>query len=75
MESPRPVLTRRRRILVLKDGQVVEQGNHSQLMAMNGMFARMWTAQAEVAQEAYAEVPEAPEGAVAGNGATPSGTA
>ena len=34
-----------RRILVLKDGQIVEQGNHKQLLERNGVFAGMWADQ------------------------------
>ncbi|KAI0696736.1 hypothetical protein BC835DRAFT_1405891 [Cytidiella melzeri] len=32
-------------ILVLKDGQIVEQGNHQELLAKGGMFASMWADQ------------------------------
>ncbi|KAI0093127.1 hypothetical protein BDY19DRAFT_922216 [Irpex rosettiformis] len=32
-------------ILVLKDGQIVEQGNHTELLAMGGHFASMWADQ------------------------------
>ncbi|KAL6308193.1 hypothetical protein BKA93DRAFT_726289 [Sparassis latifolia] len=32
-------------ILVLKDGQIVEQGSHSELLALDGVFAKMWAAQ------------------------------
>jgi len=32
-------------ILVLKDGQIIEQGNHKQLLELNGVFARMWADQ------------------------------
>lgn len=32
-------------ILVLKDGQIVEQGNHTELLAQNGVFASMWADQ------------------------------
>jgi len=38
-------------ILVLKDGQIVEQGNHSELLAMNGEFAKMWAAQVQGAED------------------------
>ncbi|EJT97369.1 P-loop containing nucleoside triphosphate hydrolase protein [Dacryopinax primogenitus] len=31
-------------ILVLKDGQIIERGSHSELLRANGVFARMWTA-------------------------------
>lgn len=34
-----------RRILVLKDGQIVEQGNHRQLLEQDGVFANMWSDQ------------------------------
>ena len=29
-------------ILVLDDGEIVEQGNHSDLLELNGLFAEMW---------------------------------
>ncbi|OBZ68102.1 ATP-binding cassette sub-family B member 6, mitochondrial [Grifola frondosa] len=32
-------------ILVLKDGQIVEQGTHSELLARDGVFAAMWADQ------------------------------
>jgi ATP-binding cassette subfamily B (MDR/TAP) protein 6 len=32
-------------ILVLKDGQIVEQGNHKELLALDGIFASMWADQ------------------------------
>ncbi|KAF8490345.1 hypothetical protein F5888DRAFT_1808164 [Russula emetica] len=32
-------------ILVLKDGQIIEQGNHKQLLELNGVFAGMWADQ------------------------------
>jgi hypothetical protein len=32
-------------ILVLKDGQIVEQGNFKRLLAINGIFASMWADQ------------------------------
>jgi ABC-type multidrug transport system ATPase subunit len=32
-------------ILVLKDGKIVEQGNHHELLAQNGLFATMWNNQ------------------------------
>lgn len=32
-------------ILVLKDGQIVEQGNHQELLARGGVFATMWADQ------------------------------
>lgn len=35
------------RILVFNDGQIVEDGSHKQLMAMNGLYAQMYRAQAQ----------------------------
>ncbi|MDB5054272.1 MAG: putative transporter ATP-binding protein [Bacilli bacterium] len=35
------------RILVLKNGELIEQGNHDQLMQSNGEYARMFSIQAE----------------------------
>jgi hypothetical protein len=32
-------------ILVLKDGQIVEQGSHKELLALGGVFASMWADQ------------------------------
>jgi len=32
-------------ILVLKDGQIIEQGNHKELLALDGVFASMWADQ------------------------------
>lgn len=33
------------RILVLKDGQIVEQGSHKELLELDGIFASMWADQ------------------------------
>jgi len=38
-------------ILVLKDGQIIEQGNHEQLLKLNGAFAAMWADQISAAGE------------------------
>jgi ATP-binding cassette subfamily B protein len=34
------------RILVLEAGRIVEEGSHAALMERNGLYARMWRAQA-----------------------------
>ena len=35
-------------ILVMKDGNIVEQGNHEQLMAKNGAYAELYNSQFEL---------------------------
>jgi ATP-binding cassette, subfamily B, bacterial RtxE len=35
------------RILVLRDGQVLEQGSHQALVAQNGVYSRLWRLQTE----------------------------
>ena len=35
------------RILVMQDGRVVEEGNHDELLKLNGHYARMWRKQLE----------------------------
>ena len=35
------------RILVLDDGKVIEEGTHEELMMDNGLYARLYTLQAE----------------------------
>ena len=34
-------------ILVMKDGDIVEQGNHQQLLAQGGFYAQLYNAQFE----------------------------
>ncbi len=41
-------------ILVLVDGRVVERGTHRELLAREGVYARMWALQAEQEPEAAA---------------------
>ena len=36
-------------ILVMKDGDIVEQGNHEQLLAKGGFYAQLYNSQFEVA--------------------------
>lgn len=42
-------------ILVLKDGQIVEQGSHRELLAMNGVFATMWADQISTSGDSIAD--------------------
>ncbi len=42
-------------ILVLEGGRVVERGSHWNLLARNGIYARMWAAQSEQEEGARAE--------------------
>lgn len=35
------------RILVMHDGQVIESGTHSELLALGGRYASLWKKQAE----------------------------
>lgn len=37
-------------ILVLKDGEIAERGNHQALIALNGLYATMWSRQREATQ-------------------------
>ncbi|MBI4236171.1 MAG: ATP-binding cassette domain-containing protein, partial [Chloroflexi bacterium] len=36
-------------ILVLKDGRLIERGNHPELLALNGLYARLWSIQTRAA--------------------------
>ncbi len=53
-------------ILVLREGRVAERGNHSQLLAQNGLYAQMWSRQREAteAEEALARTRDDPDGFV-----------
>lgn len=39
-------------ILVMKDGDIIEQGNHEELLAQNGFYADLYNSQFEEAEEA-----------------------
>lgn len=43
-------------ILVLKDGQIIESGNHKELLALDGTFATMWADQISANGDASASV-------------------
>jgi ATP-binding cassette subfamily B protein len=40
------------RILVMKDGEIVEQGSHEQLLQANGFYTALYNSQFETAVEA-----------------------
>ncbi|KAG1727623.1 P-loop containing nucleoside triphosphate hydrolase protein [Suillus lakei] len=44
-------------IMILKDGQIVEQGSHRELLELNGLFASMWADQISASED-----PKAPAG-------------
>ncbi|KAG4070087.1 hypothetical protein HA402_006799, partial [Bradysia odoriphaga] len=85
-DPPILLLDEATRILVLKDGQVVEQGTHKELVAMDGLFASMWADQVSTTDEhhPYAESRSSkkdqsalslhPEGSVIAHDAAPSET-
>jgi ATP-binding cassette subfamily B protein len=39
------------KIIVLKDGKVAEIGSREELIAKNGLYARMWTVQSELYED------------------------
>ena len=53
-------------ILVLREGQVAERGNHFQLLAQDGLYAQMWNRQREASEaaERLAQTQEDPDGFV-----------
>jgi len=53
-------------ILVLRDGAVAERGSHADLLALDGLYAQMWSRQREAteAEEALARTSNDPDGFV-----------
>ena len=45
------------RILVMETGRIVEQGSHAELLATQGLYARLWALQAETTTEALFDPP------------------
>jgi len=43
-------------ILVMKDGDIVEQGTHDELLARNGFYADLYNSQFEQASSCYSSV-------------------
>ena len=39
------------RIIVIDDGQILEEGTHKELLNLNGLYNRMWNAQAKYYEE------------------------
>jgi ABC-type multidrug transport system fused ATPase/permease subunit len=52
------------RILVMRDGVIVEEGSHDALMALDGLYTSMWSKQADVEREVELTAAEADEGAL-----------
>ena len=55
------------RIIVLQQGEVVEEGNHDQLMEKGGLYAKLYNMN-------YASFDDLPEDFMGGSGANPAGT-
>ena len=51
-------------ILVLRDGQVAERGNHAALLASDGIYAQMWNRQREATEAEETLLRDDPEGFV-----------
>lgn len=46
LATHRPTIARRADLIhVMKDGQIIESGNHDELIALGGVYAQSWTAQ------------------------------
>jgi ABC-type multidrug transport system fused ATPase/permease subunit len=52
-------------ILVLRDGEIVERGNHDELLALNGLYARLARIQNTVLiEEGFEKLSAVEQGAV-----------
>lgn len=51
------MLNRLGRIVVLKDGGIVEQGSHRELLGQDGLFASMWAQQVSASEEPLTSKP------------------
>ncbi len=47
-------------ILVMDQGRIVERGPHAELLARDGLYARMWQAQAQAARPSESTIPARP---------------
>jgi ATP-binding cassette subfamily B protein len=54
-----PIIRHADIILMLKDGQIAEQGTHSELMARNGLYKQTYLSQLEATQDAAGDSTEA----------------
>ena len=39
------------RIILMKDGKIIEKGNHEQLLAAGGFYKKLWSSQFESAPQ------------------------
>jgi ATP-binding cassette subfamily B protein len=61
------------RILVLGEGQVLEEGSHQQLMALNGRYAEMFNLQLQMYGDSWLDEPESNFEAGAGSNSASTG--
>ncbi|KAF9467267.1 hypothetical protein BDZ94DRAFT_1287702 [Collybia nuda] len=53
-------------ILVLKDGQIIEQGSHKELVAFDGVFASMWAEQVSATDDPAPSIEDSMKGELSG---------